>query len=118
MKNSLAVSVAAMTLLSTFGSVQAEPAAVVVRMSQVGFETQGPKTATVQDDATRPLPWRILNRSGAVVAQGVSKVFGQDAASGQSVHTVDFQSLQTDGEGYRLIVGSHESRLFAIQPHP
>ncbi|PSJ19887.1 glycosyl hydrolase, partial [Halomonas sp. ND22Bw] len=81
-------------------------------------ETQGPKTATVEDQTTRPLPWRIVDRSGAVVAQGASKVFGQDAASGQSVHTVDFQSLQTDGEGYRLIVGSHESRPFSIQQHP
>ena len=59
--------------------------------------------ATVEDGAARPLPWRIVDRSGASVAQGTSKVFGQDAASGEAVHTVDFHTLQTDGEGYRLI---------------
>ena len=34
------------------------------------------------------------------------------------MHTGDFHTLQTDGEGYRLIVGSHESRPFTIQQHP
>ena len=117
-KKSFASSVGAIALMSAVGTAYAEPAAAPVQMSQVGFETQGPKTATVPDNAARPLPWRVVDRAGAVVAQGVSKVFGQDAASGKSVHTVDFQSLQTDGEGYRLIVGSHESRPFSILQHP
>ena len=114
----LTAGVAALALAAAFGAAHAEPEAGAVRMSQVGFETQGPKTATVEDRATRPLPWRVVDPAGATVAQGTSKVFGQDAASGQVVHTVDFQSLQTDGDGYRLIVGSHESRPFAIQQHP
>lgn len=118
MRKRVMASVAAMALAAGFSAAHAEPDANAVRMSQVGFETQGPKTATVEDQTTRPLPWRIVDRSGAVVAQGASKVFGQDAASGQSVHAIDFQSLQTDGEGYRLIVGSHESRPFSIQQHP
>lgn len=118
MRKRLAASVGAAALAASIGTARAEPAANAVRMSQVGFETQGPKMATVEDAASRPLPWRIMDASGARVAQGVSKVFGPDAASGQSVHTIDFQSLHTDGDGYRLIVGCHESRPFAILPHP
>lgn len=80
MRKRSSASVAAVALAAAFGAAQAETETSAVRMSQVGFETQGPKTATVEDRATRPLPWRVVDRAGANVAQGTSKVFGQDAA--------------------------------------
>ncbi|MDQ1153260.1 glycoside hydrolase family 9 protein [Brevundimonas sp. SORGH_AS_0993] len=119
MKKSWTAGAAFLALLGAAGGgAQADPAVSPVQMSQVGFETQGPKTATVPDTSPRPLPWRITDTAGKVVAQGQSKVFGPDAASGHSVHIVDFQSLQTDGQNYRLTVGNHESRPFSILQRP
>lgn len=89
-----------------------------IRMSQVGFETQGPKTATLADPSRRPLPWRVVAADGRVVAAGQTSVFGEDAASGEHVHTIDFARVQTAGQGYRLVVEGHESRPFSIENHP
>ena len=105
-------------MLIATSALSREAAPNVVQMSQVGFETHGPKTATIIDPARSPLPWRVMDAAGTVVARGVSTVFGQDAASGAHVHTVSFASLQTPGEGYRLTVGDHESRAFTVTDHP
>ena len=59
-----------------------------IQMSQVGFETHGPKIATVVDASRTPLPWRVTEAAGTVVARGMSSVFGDDAASGAHVHIV------------------------------
>lgn len=90
----------------------------VIRMSQVGFETHGPKGATLPSAARQPLAWRVLDAAGQTVAQGRSEVFGDDAASGEHVHLVDFSSLRTPGEDYRLVVGDHESRPFVVLDRP
>ncbi|CAN5149556.1 glycoside hydrolase family 9 protein [soil metagenome] len=95
-----------------------QEAANPIQMSQVGFETHGPKTATIIDPSRSPLPWQVTDVTGAVAARGVSTVFGDDAASGTHVHTVTFATLQTPGEGYRLTVGEHLSRPFVIADHP
>lgn len=89
-----------------------------VRMSQVGFETHGPKAASLPSPARQPLAWRVLDAADAVVAEGRSQVFGQDAASGEHVHTIDFSQLRTPGQAYRLIVGDQESRPFVVADHP
>lgn len=94
------------------------PPAGTVQMSQVGFERGGPKVATVVDRATRPLPWHVVDAAGKTVAEGRSEVFGRDEASGNHVHIVRFSTVQTEGKGYRLIVGDHESRPFVIDEHP
>ena len=74
-----------------------------VRLSQVGFETDGRKIAVVPSEATASLDWRVVDGSGAVAASGTSEPFGMDDASGQAVHRVDFSAATTAGEGYRLI---------------
>lgn len=90
----------------------------MVRMSQVGFETQGPKTASVPDPSRRPLPWRVVDSSGHTVGAGETTVFGDDAASGEHLHTATFSQVERIGAAYRLIVGNHESRPFRIADHP
>lgn len=114
---------AAAALTATMTTILAAPVARAdnihaIRMSQVGFETQGPKTATIADTSRRPLPWRVVDASGREMAAGESVVFGADVASDQPVHTVIFSQVQTPGEGYRLIVDAHESRPFRIVDHP
>ncbi|WP_332677545.1 glycoside hydrolase family 9 protein [Brevundimonas sp.] len=92
------------------------PAAV--RMNQAGFEISGPKAATVASAAAAPLPWRVVDTAGTTVARGVTTVFGADAASGETVHQIDFSTLTRAGEGYRLEVANQTSRPFGIAARP
>jgi endoglucanase len=89
-----------------------------VRMNQAGFETTGPKAATVPSTATMPLPWRVVDTAGATVAEGVTSVFGADAASGETVHQIDFPTLTRPGDSYRLEVDARTSRPFGIAARP
>jgi endoglucanase len=66
------------------------------------------------DRSTAPLPWTLRDAKGAVVASGQTKVFGDDAASGEHVHQIDFSGFKQAGDGYRLEVGAAQSRPFAI----
>jgi endoglucanase len=89
-----------------------------VRLNQAGFELAGPKGATVVTDAATALPWRVVGPDGAVAAEGLTRVFGADPASGERVHTVDFSALRTPGEAFRLQVGERESRPFRVAARP
>src|SRR5579875_1642645 len=83
-------------------------------MNQLGFLPVGAKRAVVPTPATAPLPWRVTDSSGAVLASGQARVFGDDPASGQHVQIVDFGGVERPGQGYRLTVGEAQSRPFAI----
>jgi len=89
-----------------------------IRLNQIGFETTGPKLATVATPATTPLTWRVQAADGAVVLEGRTRVFGNDAASGQHLHTVDLSGLTAPGEAYVLAVGSATSRPFRVTNRP
>jgi endoglucanase len=115
-RSSLASAVLAATLLA--GPVLAEPAAPPspVRMNQLGFQPAAPKRALAPDPATAPLSWRLVNAAGRTVASGRTRVEGDDAASGEHLHLVDFSGFRGTGRGFRLIVGSARSRPFDISP--
>ncbi|MGC4748605.1 glycoside hydrolase family 9 protein [Micromonospora sp. DT201] len=85
-----------------------------VRVNQVGYLPSGPKNATVVTDATAALPWQLRSAGGAVVASGTTTARGVDAASGQTVHTVDFTSYRTPGSGLTLTVDGETSHPFNI----
>jgi endoglucanase len=87
-----------------------------VRMNQLGFQPDAPKRAVVPDPSTSPLPWRLLDAAGKTVASGQTKVEGDDAASGEHLHLVDFSGFRGAGHGFRLAVGSADSRSFDIEP--
>jgi endoglucanase len=89
-----------------------------IHLNQIGFETTGPKVATVASPATGPLPWRIQAADGTVVLQGASHVFGDDAASGQHLHIVDLSALTTPGEHHVLVIGEASSHPFRITDRP
>lgn len=110
----LAVSVA---LAASTAAAQA-PDPVTIRMNQAGFEIAGPKAATLVSAAPVSLPWRIVDASGSSVAEGMTTVFGADAASGETVHTIDFSALRRPGAGYRLEVDGRASRPFRIATRP
>ncbi len=83
-------------------------------VNQLGYLPVAAKVATLVTNASAPLDWQLLDAAGKPVAQGKTKPFGPDAASGESVQLVDFSSFKTEGQGYRLKVGADESYPFDI----
>jgi len=106
------------SLLVLTGAASAEEAPRPIRLNQTGLEANGPKRAMLAAPSKTPLDWTLLDASGAVLVQGRTKVFGDDAASGEHVHQIDFSSLRTSADGYRLKVGAAESRPFALRAKP
>ncbi|WP_344969107.1 cellulase N-terminal Ig-like domain-containing protein, partial [Salinactinospora qingdaonensis] len=85
-----------------------------VRVNQVGYLPEGPKGATVVTDSEVALPWQVDNAAGETVAQGNTVPYGTESSSGLNVHTVGFDSVTTEGEGYTLTVDGETSHPFAI----
>lgn len=104
--------------LALVGAASAEEAPRPIRLNQTGVEALGPKRAMLADPSKTPLDWTLTDAQGATVAQGKTVVFGDDAASGEHVHQIDFSSARRVGDGYRLKVGAAESRPFALRGKP
>ncbi|MFG2044675.1 glycoside hydrolase family 9 protein [Dactylosporangium sp. NPDC048998] len=85
-----------------------------VRVNQVGYLTDGPKEATVVTTKTAPLPWRLRNAAGAVVASGDTTPHGVDPTSGQNVQTADFSAYHTAGTGLTLAADGETSVPFDV----
>ncbi|MEU3251908.1 glycoside hydrolase family 9 protein [Streptomyces sp. NPDC006997] len=85
-----------------------------VRVNQVGYLTNGPKNGTVVTDATEPLTWTVNAADGTQQASGTTAPAGVDPTSRQNVHTFDFSSVTTPGDGYTVTVGEDESEPFSI----
>jgi endoglucanase len=95
----------------------AQPAPVAaIRLNQLGLLPDGPKRALLPDPATAPLRWQLVDGSGAVKASGETQVLGDDPASGEHLHLIDFSTFTGAGEGYRLVIGGTQSRPFRIAP--
>ena len=86
-----------------------------IRLNQLGFQPGTSKQAIADDPSTTALPWAVADASGTTVAQGTTRVFGKDEASGDHVHQIDLSGLAKPGD-YRLTVGAHTGRPFAISP--
>jgi endoglucanase len=86
-----------------------------VLVNQLGYLPTMAKLAIVKSAAAVPLDWQLLDAKDEVVASGQTAPHGADAASGESVHVLDFSSFTTPGDGYRLRVGADQSHLFAIR---
>jgi endoglucanase len=95
-------------------AIPAQEAPRTIRLNQVGILADGPKRAMLPNPSRTPLPWRLVDRSGATVASGSTQVFGNDAGSGEHVHRIDFSSFAGTGEGFRLVAAGAESRPFRI----
>jgi endoglucanase len=87
-----------------------------LRLNQVGFETQGPKAATLADAGASPLPWTIADAAGAVVLSGETTVMGLDPTSGDPAHLIRFDALRTSGD-FTLSVGG-QSRAVHVSASP
>jgi endoglucanase len=85
-----------------------------VRVDQVAYLPDGPKNATVVTAATTPLPWRLRNAAGRVVAAGRTVPRGVDVSSGQNVQTIDFSAYRGRGAGFTLTADGDTSRPFDL----
>lgn len=94
----------------------APPKAVLptVLVNQLGYVPKLEKVATVKSTANEPLEYQLLDAKGGVVHRGKTIVFGPDAASGDTVHLIDFTGFTTPGSGYVLQVGQGKSDAFSI----
>lgn len=90
------------------------PPAPKVRVNQIGYFPALAKRAIVASSTPSPVAWQLLNGEGAVVQKGMTVFNGPDAASGETVHLVDFSTFNKPGTKYRLRVGADESPSFAI----
>jgi endoglucanase len=85
-----------------------------VRVNQVGYLTDGPKSGTVVTEATSPLAWALKAANGRTAASGTTRPGGVDSTSRQNVHTFDFSNVTTAGEGYTVTIGEETSEPFSI----
>ncbi|SDY06479.1 endoglucanase [Amycolatopsis xylanica] len=85
-----------------------------VRVNQVGYAVSGPKQASIVDATREPVRWRLLDASGAIAAEGETRVRGDDAMSGDHVHLADFSGFRKAGTGYTIAVGDAVSLPFDI----
>ena len=108
-----AAAAAALALAIAGPSISADAPVRAIHLNQLGFDPDAPKRAIVADPAAAPLPWRVMDANGATVARGETHVTGNDAASGDHVHEVDFTGVSMPGN-YRLKVGDTDSRPFPV----
>jgi endoglucanase len=92
---------------------QIEVAALAV--NQLGYAPGFEKLAVLKSGEKQPLGWELLDAQGAVLARGESTVHGDDPASGEHLHVIDFSSFETPGDGYRLRAGGARSHPFAVR---
>ncbi len=88
--------------------------APAIRVNQIGYYPKQPKRAVFRDPSQSPATWELLDESGAVVVSGQTEVFGEDEASGDPVHRIDFSSATATGSGFRLRIGESQSDPFSI----
>ncbi|MFT4254319.1 MAG: glycoside hydrolase family 9 protein [Caulobacter sp.] len=88
-----------------------------IRLNQVGVLESAGKLAVLPENSAQPLDWTLEDGAGRVVLKGRTIVVGPDAASGESLHQIDFSAAPA-GVGYRLKAGGRSSRPFAIAAHP
>lgn len=85
-----------------------------IRVNQLGYLPDGPKHATVLNDADAPLDFTVADAAGAVIFSGKTTPRGLDETAGAVVHVADFTALDATGEGLTLSVGDETSYPFAI----
>jgi endoglucanase len=85
--------------------LQQEEPLPIVRVNQVGYLPNAQKLATVISGSASALNWSLKDASGTVVTSGkTTPLSGVDAASGETVHHLDFSAATKAGTGYTLVV--------------
>jgi len=85
-----------------------------VSVNQIGYFVEGEKLASLASDATSPINWQLHNSSDEVVLEGQTVVKGNDAASGDHLHWIDFTEFATPGSDYYITTDELDSVPFDI----
>ena len=85
-----------------------------VIVDPLGYYSNASKRAIVKSASKSPLPWKLIDEAGATLASGKTTVFGDDTASGESLHQIDFSARTAPGKGLSIVVGADASSKFAI----
>ncbi len=90
------------------------PIPAQVSVNQTGYFPKGEKIASLPQDSSDPLDWKLRNSSDEVVLSGKTTVLGKDVASGDFLHEIDFSECVTPGSDYQIQAGGLESAPFEI----
>lgn len=107
------------SITANSGTTEAVPPVVpVIRsevaVNQVGYFPRGIKTGTLAQSGTKGLEWSLIDADTLTpVAQGQTRPGGDDAISGDTVHTADFSAVTAEGT-YRLVIDGRKSSPFRI----
>ncbi|WP_188150396.1 glycoside hydrolase family 9 protein [Teredinibacter waterburyi] len=104
---------AALVLIALYIATPAAAEMGNPRVNQVGYPTASKKVATYKTSATASLKWE-LQQNGKTLIKGKTKPQGSDAASGDTVHHINFSKFKTEGSGYTLVLEGDRSYSFAI----
>ena len=102
-------------LLLAASNGQAACEDIAVHLNQVGFYPDGAKRAVISSPSPAALEWKLKDDEGETVHRGATSVFGEDAASGEHVHLVDFSGYFGKGEEFRIESGCASSHPFVIK---
>ena len=102
-----------LALLVPAGPLLADCSEPMIHLNQAGYTPPATKVAVLAaaDDA---LDWRLEDEAGRVRLEGTTRVFGNDSASGQHLHHIDFSAMREPGAGYVLAGGCARSQPFDI----
>ncbi|HEX8445947.1 MAG TPA: glycoside hydrolase family 9 protein [Sphingomonas sp.] len=98
-------------------SADAAQTARDVQLTQVGFETAGPKRAIVVEAGRAPIAFAVVDAKGKRVLTGRSQPFGPSGGVDRSVHRIDLGSVRVPGS-YRLQVAGRPERGFTVADRP
>ncbi|WP_163134102.1 glycoside hydrolase family 9 protein [Agarivorans sp. Alg241-V36] len=85
-----------------------------IRLNQIGFYPKSEKIAVIRSEEQQPRVWRVKDAEGNHLLTGKTKIFGVNAASGETVHQADFSALTTKHENLVLDVDGQTSHPFKI----
>ncbi len=85
-----------------------------LRVNGLGYAPTSPKRAMLVSESATPLPWQLLSAQGVSLAEGRTVVRGPDAASGDTLHVIDFSAYAGAAKGVSVRVGSDTSTSFDI----
>jgi len=87
-----------------------------VRVNQLGYFPKGEKVAVWVSNEATPQVWKLVDDKKQELATGKTKPLGQDSASGEALHEIDFSSVAVEGQAYVLEVNGQVSPPFSISP--
>lgn len=86
-----------------------------LRLTQHGFLPSASKTVILRTLQKDPVAFEVRDAAGGVVGSGMSVPGGKNAASGDSVHTIELARDLPVGEGYTVSACGGVSHPFAVR---